>query len=93
MQNKKRVKNIYVDNKYLYIDTLERELCELNVQYVAINYYAFYELHFLNYIYRIFDITKIKHNESFLLNNLDNNKDTIVTNLSFRKKENNSIKK
>ena len=46
-----KVKNYIIENCYVFIDELERELCKRGISYVRIDR----EIHFLNQIIRLYD--------------------------------------
>lgn len=53
-----RVRNFIIENRNLFMDTLEKELCIYGISYVRINN----EIHFLDQIIRFYDIEKDKLN-------------------------------
>ena len=51
-----RVRNFIIENRNLFMDTLEKELCIYGISYVRIDN----EIHFLDQIIRFYDIQEIK---------------------------------
>lgn len=60
------VKNIYIDNPGLLVETLIRECINENTSYVVITNDDNIEIHFKNYIYRVHKISKIIDPSAFL---------------------------
>lgn len=58
-----KVKNILVNGKNVFLDILIRELIKYNISYVLIDNY---EIHFDNYIIRLYDLSDILKNEVVL---------------------------
>lgn len=77
-----KVFNYLINDSEIYINILLKELANNNINYLIIDYNLYYEIHFEDKIYRLFDINrnsvtqkeKRTFFDSILDNNIPNNK-------------------